>query len=39
MTPFIDKIIENLIKTFLGEEYKLPSDIIDILDIKIGHFP
>lgn len=33
------KVLENLVKFFLGEEYKLASDIVDILNINAGFIP
>ncbi len=39
VAPYVSKIIENLVKFFLGEEYKLASDIVGTLNQNVGFVP
>lgn len=39
VSPFVAKVIENLVKLFLGEEYRLASDMIATLNMSVGYLP
>ncbi|EAR94381.2 EF hand protein (macronuclear) [Tetrahymena thermophila SB210] len=39
VAPFVHKLLENLVKFFIGEEYQLQSNMIDILNRSVGSLP
>lgn len=39
VAPYVHKLLENLVKLFIGEEYKLASDMISKLNRSVGTLP
>jgi len=39
VAPYVHRLLENLVKFFIGEEYKLQSDMIGLLNKSVGTLP
>lgn len=39
VAPYVHKLLENLVKLFIGEEYMLQSDMISKLNRSVGTLP
>lgn len=39
VAPYVHRLLENLVKFFIGEEYKLQSDMISSLNSSVGRLP